>query len=42
MVVEITPELVISGTGFFFYAGVDIIVPGAGGNTFLSRDVLVK
>ena len=44
MVVEIIPELVLSGTGFFFYVGIDIIMPGAGvnSNTFLFKDVLVK
>ena len=32
------------GYWFFFYIGINIIMPGAGvnGNTFLSRDVLVK
>ena len=42
MAVEITPELAFSGTGFFFCAGIDVIVPGAGGNTFPSKDVLAK
>ena len=42
MAVEITPELIILGTGFSFYAGIDVIVPGVGGNTFLFRDLLVK
>ena len=40
--VEITPELVILGIGFFFCVGIDVIMPGVGGNTFLFRDVLVK
>ena len=44
MAAEIIPELAFSGIGFFFCAGIDIIVPGAGvnGNIFLSRDVLAK
>ena len=42
MAVEIAPELVFSGIGFFFCAGVNIIVPGIGGNIFLFKDVLVK
>ena len=44
MAAEIIPELAFLGTGFSFYTGIDVIVPGAGinGNTFLSRDVLVK
>ena len=42
MAAEITLELVILGIGFFFYISVNIIMPGAGSNTFLSRDVLVK
>ena len=42
MAAEIIPELALSGTGFSFYAGIDIIVPGAGGNTFPFRNVLVK
>ena len=42
MAAEITPELVISGIGFSFYTGIDIIIPGVSGNTFLSRDMLIK
>ena len=42
MAVEITHKLIISGTGFFFYAGIDVIMPGVGGNIFLFKDMLVK
>ena len=44
MAAEIVPKLALLGTGFSFCAGIDVIVPKAGvnGNTFLSRDVLVK
>ena len=42
MAAEITLKLALSGTGFSFYIGVDIIVPGASGNTFPSKDVLAK
>ena len=42
MAAEIILELAISGTGFFLCAGIDIIVPGVGGNTFLSKNILVK
>ena len=36
MAAEITLKLAFSGIGFFFCAGIDVIVPGvgAGGNTF--------
>ena len=42
MAVEITPKLIILGIGFFFYTGINIIMPGASGNTFLSKDILAK
>ena len=37
MAVEIIPKLAFLGIGFFFCAGINIIVPGAGagGNAFL-------
>ena len=42
MAVKIIPELIISGIDFSFYTGIDIIVPGIGGNIFPFKDVLVK
>ena len=42
MVVKVILKVIITGTGFFFYIGIDIIMPGVCGNTFLSRDVLAK
>ena len=36
MAVKIIPKLAFSGTGFFFYAGINIIIPGVkvSNNTF--------
>ena len=36
MAAKITLELAVSGIGFSFYAGIDVIMPGAraGGNAF--------
>ena len=42
MAAEIIPKLIILGIGFFFYIGIDIIVPGIGGNTFPFKDMLAK
>ena len=42
MAVKVILKVVISGIGFFFYLGIDVIMPGVNGNAFLSRNVLAK